>query len=352
MKFSAKCVCGSQMFEVFTLPKLPVCKPEAKPVDQQFLHCTRCGHGKLGTVVPPETLYDGYAATSASAGSTAGVVNFAAFVKKHCGDFDIVVDIGGNDGSLVALFEGDSVCIDPNTSSGIRDYIENVDLGFLNGEKKLILSSHTLEHIDDPEKVFAKLAEVMDAGDIGAFQFPSLERLISDCRIDQIYHEHIHYYSLRSVSTLLAKYGFEITAHDFDPMHYGALQIVFRKGTPSVQGEVIEKKSIIRANLMFRNAAWALNDRLEKLEPIGYGASQMLPLLLYHLPALHRLKYIMDEDAAKHGSYHGFEVRPVEDVEGKTVMVTAFNTKMAVRKIAAKLFAANAAEVIVPFNFL
>lgn len=372
VKQSDECpVCGEWMATLFELPRMPITglyEPFAAEfndrgyVSQSFLHCAGCSHGKLGTIVPPAILYDhGYAATAKSAGSATAVVKFAAFIMKHSydADFDCVVDIGGNDGSLLNYFlDKRRIAIDPNASGAhqlVNQFIEDADIDFLKGVSKLICCSHTLEHIERPEALFSKLQKVMSAGDLCAFQFPSLDLLIRDCRIDQIYHEHIHYYSLRSASLLLAKYGFEIVAHAFDASHYGALMLIFRKGLGEVKGEIIWPPSITMALGSFKAEAKALDGRLAGEDwMIGYGASQMLPLLKYWLPNLSRLDYVVDDDPAKHGKrYANFniEIRPVTDLSGK-VMVTAFNTKLAVRGIVQKLFAANARDVIVPFNFL
>lgn len=365
-------VCAGGMEMLFKIPQMPQCglyEPfhanfnDRGYLDQSFLYCHGCSHGKLGVIVPPAVLYgNGYSATAASAGSSSGVNNFAAFIKGRLRieSFDCVVDIGGNDGSLLEHFPGKrKVSIDPNASGDaelIRQFIENADLGFLKGIHKLICSSHTLEHVQNPDSVFAKLQGIVNRDDYCAFQFPSLDLLVQDGRIDQIYHQHIHYYSLRSTSLLLAKYGFEIVAHEFDASHYGALMVLFRKGLGEVKGSAIDPARILRANAVFRQQALMLNSRLEdSVGVIGYGASLMLPMLKNYIPAIWKLAYVVDEDASKHGQRYinlNLEIRPIHDMAGKSVMVTAFNTKMAVRQIVAKLLAQNARDVIVPFNFL
>lgn len=360
----SKCpICGGGMATLFAMPNMPICEAnDGSAVDQSFLYCEGCSHGKLGTIVPPETLYGhGYAATAASLGSTVGVDNFSAFIKKTTASrvFDCVVDIGGNDGSLLSHFpDQHRIAIDPNASSeyaNIKQFIEDANLELMKGERALICCSHTLEHIENPEKLFAKLKEFMTDGDVCAFQFPSLDLLVRDCRIDQIYHQHMHYYSLRSISLLLAKYGFEIVAHEFDSSHYGALMIIFRKGLAEAHGENIKAMNIEHANFMFREQALSLNARLSSGEVlIGYGASQMFQLLNYYLPSASHLEYIVDEDEAKIGHRYAnqIEVRPFHNMTGRSVLVTAFNTKMAVRSIVQKLFNMKARDVIVPFNYL
>lgn len=353
-------ICGHDMASLLTMPAMPLCEaPQGTTVDQSFTYCEKCSHGKLGTIVPPDLLYGKYAETSKSAGSSTGVDNFAAFIKKHVrwGYLNCIVDIGGNDGSLFSHFpDKRRVSIDPNATGDAeitKELIENADLSFLKNVQKLICCSHTLEHIENPEDVFEKLQAIVNHGDYCAFQFPSLELLVKDCRLDQIYHQHIHYYSLTSISMLLAKHGFVVVAYEFDASHYGALMIVFKKGHGIAIGDNIPTAKIRNANAAFMAQARALNARLSMDEGvIGYGASQMFALLRYYLPAVGLLEYVVDEDESKAGMDFPVEVRHFHNMTGRTVMVTAFNTKMAVRSIVQKLFNMNARDVIVPFSYL
>ncbi len=62
-----------------------------------------------------------------------------------------------------------------------------------------------------PEGVF--IVEVMYAGDL-------LEQL----QWDTLYHEHLTFYSLHTLATLLARYGLEVVEAERMPMHGGSLR--------------------------------------------------------------------------------------------------------------------------------
>ncbi len=81
----------------------------------------------------------------------------------------------------------------------------------------------------------------------------------------------------------------------------------------------------------------------------------MLPLFKYYVPRVAELEYIVDDDESKHGHRYsnlGLEIKPSHDMTGRDVIVTAYSTKMAVRKITSRLFFENARNVVVPFFFL
>lgn len=375
LKRSNECpICGGAMEHLIDLPRFPLTEmyephtdgfDEGRGiVDQSFQYCCGCSHGKLGTVVPPETLYakDYRTKTSKSVGAAHSVRSFYDFLHRHLdfGNFETVIDIGGNDGSLANLFRKKRVVVDPHGAVDdglvLRDYVEKADLIQFKAERKLIVSSHTLEHLEKPEVLLEKVQSIFCYGDTLAMQFPSLDYLVKDARIDQVHHQHVHYFSLRSTSLLLAKYGFEMTQFAFDPDHYGTLQVIARRGLEELKGVPIFKRDLIEAHVDFTRGMKSFDAAIERLrEPIGYGAALMLPVLAYYAPAVNDLICIADEDASKQGQRYinlNVPITAPPDLRGRDVAVTAFNTKMAVRKITSKLTNEGARTVVVPFNAL
>jgi hypothetical protein len=366
-------ICNGAMEEVIDLPKLPltehyepytdVFEPKGF-IDNSLLYCEPCSHAKLETVIPPEQLYakNYLTKTGKSVGASHSVLSFYSFINRHLdlSNYDVVMDIGGNDCSLLDLFQGKRrVAVDPNASGDaelIKGYVEHVDLQPFKKDKKLILCSHTLEHLENPGALLDKVSNILCYGDACAFQFPSLDSMVRDARIDHVHHQHLHYFSLRSTSLLFAKHGFEITQFDFDESHYGTLRVIFRRGLEELKGFPISYESIARANQDFIAEMVCFDERIERLrDPVGFGAALMVPLLRYYVPNLDRLGCIYDQDESKHWKrWINFDVpiKPNKPVAGLDVVVTAFNTKLAVRKIVNKLTNEGARTVLVPFHAL
>lgn len=371
LKKSNECpICGGAMRVQINLPRYPLTElyePWAESfeegrgyVDQAFLFCEPpCSHGKLETIVPPEILYGASyrTRTAASGGAMAAVHRFSAFVQSRLdmAQFDVAIDIGGNDGSLLGTIPGlRGVAIDPHAqgAGAIQAFIEDADLTPFKGQRKLILSSHTLEHIENPHAMLQKVAAVLHYGDAVALQFPSLDRLVGDCRLDHIHHQHIHYYSERSISLLLATYGIEIIASQFDHEHYGALMVLARKGRGESRGKMIHGAEV----------AEAANAFVEEITPpripegsIAFGAALMLPVLAFWLEDLKNVEFIADNDKSKDGlRYVNFNRRISADydLEGRDVVITGIATKAAGRALVAEAFAKKARNVIVPLHTL
>ena len=371
MKYSNECpVCGEGMAKLIDLPRYPLTEmyepwtPEFQAgrglIDQAFLFCEACSHGKLETIVPPATLYgpEYRTRTAASAGASQAVRTFAEFIKSkvYLADIDAVIDIGGNDGTLLAEFPSNrTVAIDPHAAGAhtvIRAMVEDADLLQFKGERKLILSSHTIEHIADPSVMLAKVAGALTYADTVALQFPSLDWLVRDARIDHIHHQHVHYYSERSISLLLAKYGLQITAAQFDPMHYGALMVMAQRGTGEAGGDSISRGHVMAAFYRFVKeiASTVIPDGA-----IAYGAALMLPALAFWLEEISSVDFVADNDRSKNGlRYINFN-KPIScdyDLKGRDVVITGIATKMAARSLVTEAFSKGARNVIVPLHTL
>ena len=352
-------LCGSEMQRLLDLPKFPITEkyePWTKTfvegrgvVDQSFNYCEACSHGQLGTVV--SGLYDSdyRTRTSLSDGARQAVSRFYYFIHNNCEKRGTHIDIGGNDGEMGKYFPG-VIVVDPHAVGGIRSTIEQADLSSFKNEPKIIMSSHTIEHLADPEIMIAKCSEIMRDDDYLALQFPSMELLVEDGRIDQIHHQHIHYFSQSSISQLLARHGLSVKALAFDYQHWGAIMLVAQKNGKVSDGPKVPAYKF----------AWQADDfvyRMRRMKiPEGYialGAALMLPVLAYWMPELQNVAEICDDDANKNGlRYINFNKRITNDygLYGKDVVITAIGTKEATRKLTNKAIEAWARRIILPLS--
>lgn len=330
-----KCpICSGRMENLFGYPELPVSSVES--ADLRFMFCNLCSHGMLDRVVDaPGELVSGK-----SHSATKCLEVFAEWVRHWCAGANTIIDIGGNDSTLLQMFIGDTkVCIDPM----VGESIEEADLTRYRFPQKLILSSHTIEHLGDPTILVSKVAEVMREKDYLALQFPSLDLLVQDCRLDQVHHQHIHYFSERSISALLAPYGLKIIASHFNHDHWGTLMVVCKKGAGGIQGKQITWLDILNARITFSLEMMACDMRLKKKPFVAYGYGPMFRVLGYHLPSLKEAEYIVDDDPTK---------GKTGSLAEKDVFISAFSSKMTARQLMAKAFERGARNVMVPLQTL
>ncbi len=343
--------------------------------DQELRFCSKSNHAFLNKQLPQDFIYNAEnynTVSSSSVGSVTALDNFYSFIMSKIKDnFDSIIDIGANDTMLLKKFLDKKkllIGIDPNINSDdknikcIKDYLENVDLNSLSKGNKVFLSSHTLEHIYDPKKFMEILSSASSEQDEFFFQFPCLDLLIRDSRFDQIHHQHLHLFSIQSFSIMIANFGYEILNYELDPDHYGTLMVHFRKTEKQIENYEYEKGFFTVAQMKkrydyFLEDISLVNERIlqDDCDLYCYGASLMLPIIPYYIPAMKKALAIIDQDKSKIGlSYVNFDVEIKDssniDFSKSNVLVTALATKFATRKIVSKLSELKTMNIILPLN--
>lgn len=384
--------CGAGGLErVLDLPALPITgvfvDPTANgdhpPQDQAFLRCPSCGHGQLERSLDPDYLYrETYThRSSVSRISVEGNQSFLEFIcsiephrrYRHC------VEVGCNDLILLRQLRSrveECTGFDPiwktavpPTEPGIRvvgKYIEEIRPGHeLPTPPDLVVSIHTLEHVHDPLPHLASLVAHSSDDALVVIEVPSLDTLVDTARFDQIFHQHLNYFTLESLIRMGERMGLEYVAHRFNYRYWlGTMAAAFRKrpAATQIQSPIRSPSmaNIIKQLQQFRVQMRALDGMLETLwsrgvKIYGYGAAQMVPVLQYHMAfPLNRLQAILDDDEGKQGkTYPGMSVQiaPVTiagGLEHAAVVVTALDST---RPILNRLLGIGPRYIVNPLQF-
>jgi len=380
---------------VIYLPKFPLTEIYLKFkvdqkigfIDQEFHVCKNCGHGQINRIIDPNILYGhNYKTRTSTSSSAIGAIDvFLLFVDKIIKKKRVrsILEVGCNDlytlrkmkNRADVLFGIDPILKgmklnDPKINV-IGDFFENVDLQLLGCEPEIVLSSHTLEHIEVPKKMIKDLLAHTSPETLFFFQFPGLESLVNQAHFDQVFHQHLNYFSLQSVIYMLSDLDAELIDYEVNPYHWGAIMIAFRKGKTNARKAnlkfsskvpSISLKHIRSQYDIFKKNMRLTSRRLATLKDnngvYGYGAALMLPILSYYINGLEKLKNILDEDASKRGLYYlnfPVEIRLPEEVRNlkdATIVVTAINSMQAVRAIIKKLIEIGVRQILVPSNLI
>ena len=223
-----------------------------------LLHCPNCELVQLGLSIDPKILFP------ASYPYTSGMTrilrdNFAELYRQSreivgLKPDDLVVDIGSNDGTLLSNFAGHRVLgIEPTDVGGIaRDRgIDTWQRYFsaeaaqevrtAKGPAKIITAANCFAHIEDVHSIVEGILGLL--ADDGVFISEShyLIGLLDTLQYDTIYHEHLRYYSLHSLSHLLGMHGLEIIHAVHIPTHGGSIRVyAARKGSRPIDPSVAE----------------------------------------------------------------------------------------------------------------
>ena len=371
-------VCNSTDLNIIGLPQYPITEmyAEWQPdvvdkgfIDQSIMVCDGCQHAFLEKILDVKVIYGNYITTSAaSQGALDCLEKFKSFVDKNVdiNECSLMLDIGGNDSTFLSYYKDSTlnlVNLDPNASGGARyelnkDFLEDVDWGYYKKtQKKILVSSHTIEHLEQPNELIKKIGESLNADDYCFLQFPSIESLVKNMRFDQITHQHINLFSLSSIQVLLNKHGLCIVDYEYDDAHYGTLRVAARQipnnkpvsTGPRLTAEIIDKKFE-----SFKKYFQKLNVLLEPIfkDGTGFGAGLIVPTLSYYLPVVRSLKYIIDENESKHGKRFvnlPAEIIPLSELNrDNPILITSVSTNSAARSIFNKLCKLDVQKIVLP----
>lgn len=220
-----------------------------RPVEQpaypaEVLRCDRCSLVQLGLVVDPAILFPPtYPYTS----GTTRILreNFAQLASEVAhlallGPGSLVVDIGSNDGTLLANFQsrGHRVRgIEPTNAGnlangrGIPTDISFFDRAAVervlreDGPAQVVTAANVFAHIEDVHSVVDNIVLLMAPDGVFISESHYWLSLVETVQYDTIYHEHLRYYSLESLEALLGEHGLHAFHARRIPTHGGSIRV-------------------------------------------------------------------------------------------------------------------------------
>ncbi len=185
---------------------------------------------------------------------------------------------------------------------------------------RLIVARHTLEHIADPVATLRRLGAQLSGDGLIVFEVPDFESIVSKLRFDAVFHQHLHYFDLGSITSIARAAGLEVYSFRRNPVgsNGGSLIVCLRlsraEASPG-RGGGSRKSRVSSVDEKIKRTQSAI-DRFEQMmalifqqidshsgEIAVYGAGLMLPTLDYHLKGAigERARFVFDDDPHKSG---------------------------------------------------
>jgi SAM-dependent methyltransferase len=98
------------------------------------------------------------------------------------------------------------------------------------GQFDLVTGSNVFAHNNEPGKILEGVKKVLRENGNLCLEVMYAGDLLETYQWDTLYHEHLTFYSLTSLQTLLNRYGFRIVDAVRIPMHGGSLRVVASLG--------------------------------------------------------------------------------------------------------------------------
>jgi SAM-dependent methyltransferase len=304
--------------------------------------CNACGHLQNLDVVDPDILFRNYTyRTSVSVGL---VEHFKKYAQSVVSDFlitpeSLVVEIGSNDGSLLAAFKNAGMRvlgIDPArdiaaaaSANGIRtiaDFFSSACAAKIlseHGKAKVFCANNVFAHIDEMMDIVKGIRMLLADDGVFVFEVSYIVDMIDNMVFDTIYHEHVSHHALAPLEEFFAM-------HDMTLFH--AMRTSTKGGSirafaqPKSTGRrprsaelskmfaeeerrAITKPEIyedwFRAIEQRKRRVLSFLDRAANHHKVvaAYGASTTTTTLLYHFELENRVKFIVDDNELKQGRY-------------------------------------------------
>ncbi len=240
------------------------------------------------------------------------------------------------------------------------------------GKKSVIVARHCLAHNEWPQRMLQGVDALLSSDGIFVIENNYAGKMIEDVEFDQIYHEHMFYYSLSSLDAMLRRNGLRVIDVDLRDIHGGSIVCVAaREGSSWETATAVD--AFARREEVLLNAAsletfvrrvnelrWHLRSTIDSIRARGktisaYGATAKAATLLNACKLTARdIPFCADSTAIKQGRFiPGTGIAIVAEQELlKTppdyFLLTAWNYK---DELIDKVRAAGGSEVgfIVPF---
>jgi len=245
--------CGSSdLAPVLDLGTQPLANAYREPgdVSEEALYplalcrCRGCSLVQLTGTIPPKKMFDTY--TYFSSYSSTMVDSMRVLAKRLTAQRkltadDLVVEIASNDGYLLKHYVELGVPVlgvEPAQNvaavarqSGVPTLAEyftqrlGSELAGSGRAASVIHANNVMAHVPEINDFVAGISAALRPDGVAIVETPYLVRFVEDREFDTTYHEHVFYYSLTAVSSLIERHGLTIADVEQIPLHGGSLRL-------------------------------------------------------------------------------------------------------------------------------
>ena len=267
-------ICGSDNIEeVLDLGEQPPANSlyrsdEKRPPDVplRLMYCQKCSTVQLGEDVDPEYLFGEYLwVTGTSATAEQYSHEFAKKALSQVVDQNkspYIVEIASNDGTFLKRFiEKGCKVLGIDSAKNIAELaVKNgiptkadfftLDLAERLVEKEgkadIVFARNVIPHVKEIHSVIGGINTLINEGGVGIIEVHNAGLILEELHYDYIYHEHLFYYTLKTISGLIERYGLHVFDVMLSPISGGSWVIYFSKNKKEKTKELIkhEKKEL------------------------------------------------------------------------------------------------------------
>jgi SAM-dependent methyltransferase len=319
----------------------------------QLAFCHECALAQINYTVPPEELFGNeypYFSSVSDALQKHTRANVLEIIeRRRLGPEHRVIELASNDGYLLKHYKAAGIQvlgIDPATppaQAARKIGIDTIiDFFTVNLAEKLasegisadvMHANNVLAHVADTNGFVAGIRKLLKPNGMAVLEFPYVRDLVDHCEFDTIYHQHLCYFSVKSVDTLFRRHGLYLNDVRRIPIHGGSLRLYVEpveNVQPSVKQLLAEEEQLglnridyyrdfsARVEKLKRDLMALLKDLTTKQGKRlgGYGApAKGCTLVNYFGIDTSVVPYLVDKNTFKQGRYMPGTRQPIHAPE-------------------------------------
>lgn len=250
-------ICRSSLIKFLSLGSMPLANSflskegmdkEEKTFPLEACFCNKCKLVQLSYVVDPEIMFRNYVYVSST------TKTFQQHFRKMAGEIakefgldknSLAVDIGSNDGILLKPFKEigmQTIGIEPaaniakiaeqNGIETINDFFSGSVVKEIiekKGNADVITATNVFAHISDINSMVENVKALLKKDGIFVIEVQYLMDTIEKMNFDNIYHEHLYYYTLTSLANFFKKHSMEVFDVKRVDSHGGSLRVFIKR---------------------------------------------------------------------------------------------------------------------------
>ncbi len=341
-------VCESNSFmEVLDLGFSPLAnnllqskEEECDIFELKMIKCKNCHNCQLSKVIKPEKMFKNYLFLSSTAKTTKN--HFFEAAEKYTEFFKLdtkskVVDIGSNDGTALMPFKKrgiNVIGVDPAeniskiaNSNGIytiNNFFNKEVASFIRKEHglvDLVIASNVFAHADNIKEIAVNAFDILKDNGTFIVEAQYLLNTIKDLTLDNVYHEHVNYWSLTSLNYFFKSLGFIVYKCELIDTHGGSIRVYVSKDKDiAVDNSIVDNLTLEQEFGITKESVYVeFSKKIQNIKNnivkninilcssnivAGYGspAKATTALNYYGINDKH-ISFIIEDNELKHGRY-------------------------------------------------
>jgi SAM-dependent methyltransferase len=308
-------------------------KDELYPLE--LIYCPDSHNCQLSYVVPAEKMFNHYLYVSSTSKSFRQ--HFKDAANKYIKEFSLngeslVVDIGSNDGIALKPLQEKGIKVigvepatniskiaNDNNVPTLNEYFSDKTLIKQNSKVDLVTASNVFAHADDLEGIAKNVFRLLKQEGTFIIEVQYLLDTLQDLTFDNIYHEHVNYWSVTSLNNFFNRLGYKVNKVEHVDTHGGSIRVYVKNKSyiphTSVK-EFLEKEEKFGLTKYETYLDFAkkieqiknnVNNNIKKLKDkgltlAGYGSPAKATTSLNYF-GVKDINYIIEDNKLKHNKY-------------------------------------------------